>query len=137
MNMKIEMLMVAGAMLSVGVVFGGEQLLNIPPCAKGKSRFVVLAVGVNVIAKSVLPNRKELLILAGVISFVGSVGCLFAGAIGFYLRASRKLCATLVFVGSVWCALSLAALVPELRHRSSLPSQGRILTPAELDALSG
>ena len=98
---------------------------------------VVLAVGVNVIAKSVLPSRKELLILAGVISLVGSVGCLFAGAIGFYLRASRKLCATLVFVGSVWCALSLAALVPELRHRSSLPSQGRILTPAELDALSG
>ena len=41
MNMKIEMLMVAGAMLSAGVVFGGEQLLNIPPCAKGKSRFVV------------------------------------------------------------------------------------------------
>ena len=98
---------------------------------------LVLTVCVFATFKTVLPSRKELLILAGVISLVGSVGCLFAGAIGFYLRASRKLCATLVFVGSVWCALSLAALVPELRHRSSLPSQGRILTPAELDALSG
>ena len=98
---------------------------------------IVSVVCIGATIKSGLPSRKELQILAGAISLVGSVGCLFAGAIGFYLRASRKLCATLVFVGSVWCALSLAALVPELRHRSSLPSQGRILTPADLDALSG
>lgn len=96
---------------------------------------IVSVVCIGATIKSGLPSRKELLILAGALSLVGSVGCLFAGAIGFYLRASRKLCATLVFVGSVWCALSIAVLVPELRHRSSLPSQGRILTPAELDAL--
>ena len=39
--MKVNMISAALAMLSACTVFGGEQLLNIPPCAKGKSRFVV------------------------------------------------------------------------------------------------
>ena len=96
---------------------------------------MVLAVGVGATIKSGLPSWKELLILAWAISFIGSVGCLFAGAVGFYLRASRRLCATFLVVGSVWCALSLAVMVPEFQRRSSSSSHGRILTPAELDAL--
>ena len=59
--------------------------------------------------KSGLPSWRELLIQAAVISFVGSVGCLFTGAVGLYLRASRKLCVGLLLVGSVWFALALAA----------------------------
>lgn len=96
---------------------------------------IVSVVCIGATIKSGLPSRKELLILAGVFSLVGSVGCLFAGAVGFYLRASRRLCATFLVVGSVWCALSLAVMVPEFQRRSSSSSHGRFLTPAELDAL--
>ena len=71
-----------------------------------------------VTVKTGLPSREELLILAMVLSFVGSAGCLVAGVAGYYLRASRKLCATLVTVGIVWGTMALAILVPELRHRS-------------------
>ena len=94
---------------------------------------LVLTVCVFATFKTGLPSRKELLILAAVLSFVGSVGCLVAGAAGFYMRASRKLCATLLVIGSVWCALALVVVVPELRHRSSSVTPDRILTSAELD----
>ena len=42
---------------------------------------VVSVVCIGATVKSVLPSWRELLILAAVISFVGSVGCLFTGAL--------------------------------------------------------
>ena len=45
---------------------------------------VVSVVCIGATVKSVLPSWRELLILAAVISFVGSAGCLSTGAFGLY-----------------------------------------------------
>ena len=99
---------------------------------------IVSVVCIGATIKSGLPNWKALKSLAALISFVGSVSCLFAGAVGFYMRASRKLCATLVVVGSLWCMLSLAVMCPGLWRRSASPSPDRILkSPTEQQGREG
>lgn len=99
---------------------------------------LVLTACIVATAKAGLPNWKALKSLAALISFVGSVSCLFAGAVGFYMRASRKLCATLVGIGSLWCMLSLAVMCPGLWRRSASPSPDRILkSPTEQQGREG